>query len=392
MVPARIPPSLPFLPSLIMRFSIPLHGEACRPLFRSVALLLTVFLVSGISAAAQDRDKTPKAKKVVIKAVEGLQFSPVRVAVKKGERIELHLENHDPNDQPHNFVLSKIGSLKEIQTASMAIGPDAVANGFIPESESILVHSKLLNPEEKDVLTFEAPKKSGVYPYICTFPGHALVMYGALYVDTKIREELAYDPHVPEIVRKAELEKKKALLAVDRPTMQRLFMPDAGPAAIAVAVPGDLNYCWDAGNCRLRYAWKGGFVDATRMWNSNGNSLGRLLGDVFWQSEPGEKVHGIRFGDEAPESVKFRGYDLVDGLPAFRYEVDGAGVRESIREEGESLAWSFEIEPAPSAPVRILVPEAETARVSATAGSREGDHWMIPADAASRFTLTLSPR
>jgi hypothetical protein len=43
--------------------------------------------------------------------------------------------------------------------------------------------------------------------------------------------------------------------------MYRMFMPGASPAAIAVALPGQDSLCWDAGQCRFRYAWSGGFVD-----------------------------------------------------------------------------------------------------------------------------------
>ena len=46
-----------------------------------------------------------------------------------------------------------------------------------------------------------------------------------------------------------------------RPLIQRIFMPEAGPAAIAVAVNDELHFCWDAGECRLRYIWKGDFID-----------------------------------------------------------------------------------------------------------------------------------
>ena len=48
---------------------------------------------------------------------------------------------------------------------------------------------------------------------------------------------------------------------VRRPQVQRIFLPDASPAAIAVALPGDLSFCFDASECRLRYVWKGGFID-----------------------------------------------------------------------------------------------------------------------------------
>ena len=38
-------------------------------------------------------------------------------------------------------------------------------------------------------------------------------------------------------------------------------MPDASPASIAVALDDTNSLCWDAGTCRLRYAWTGGFID-----------------------------------------------------------------------------------------------------------------------------------
>ena len=42
-----------------------------------------------------------------------------------------------------------------------------------------------LNPGETQELKFKAPAEEGVYPYVCTFTGHGVVMYGAMYVTTK---------------------------------------------------------------------------------------------------------------------------------------------------------------------------------------------------------------
>ncbi|MCD8535592.1 MAG: hypothetical protein LR011_12735 [Verrucomicrobia bacterium] len=69
-----------------------------------------------------------------------------------------------------------------------------------------------------------------------------------------------------------------SLVSSQRPKIQRIFMPDAGPAAIAVALPGDLSYCWDAGACQLRYVWKGQFIDPWPVWKGNGNALASLQG------------------------------------------------------------------------------------------------------------------
>ncbi len=354
--------------------------------------LSTLFVVVfSATLVAQDSKSAPKVRKTTLKAVEGLRFEPARISAKRGEILELSFRNEDPNDQPHNFVLIKPGTLEDIQTASMVVGPDSMAKGFVPESEAVLSQSKLLNADERETLRIQLPDEKGIYPYVCTFPGHALVMYGALYVDVRPDGDIADDPNVPELVRNLEKEKVRALLEVERPSHLRLFMPNAGPAAIAVALPGDLNYCWDAGNCRLRYAWSGDFVDATRMWNSNGNSLGKLLGDEFWNSGGDEATFGLQIGDSPTQAVHFSGYSLKDGFPQFEYRVDETVVYESLTNRPEGLAWQFQIE-APSGRVRVLAPDSELGVITSDVGQREGDHWVVPQADAANFTLFLAKK
>jgi azurin len=65
----------------------------------------------------------------------------------------------------------------------MAKDPSGLSKGFIPESKKILHHTKLIGPDKGEVLRFNAPKKRGVYPYLCTFPGHWIVMKGEMVVE-----------------------------------------------------------------------------------------------------------------------------------------------------------------------------------------------------------------
>jgi azurin len=46
----------------------------------------------------------------------------------------------------------------------------------------IIAATKLLQPRGKEVLNFTAPKKAGDYPYVCTFPGHWVIMNGKMVV------------------------------------------------------------------------------------------------------------------------------------------------------------------------------------------------------------------
>ena len=41
---------------------------------------------------------------------------------------------------------------------------------------------ELVDHGEEEVIEFTAPTEPGIYPYICTFPGHALLMRGMMHV------------------------------------------------------------------------------------------------------------------------------------------------------------------------------------------------------------------
>jgi cytochrome c551/c552 len=123
-----------------------------------------------------------------------------------------------------------------------------------------------------------------------------------------------------------------------RPIVVRWDMPEATPAAIAVGLPGGLSYCFDAGESRLRYAWRGGFLDLTETLRkkTDENRLtptAKLVGEVFYRSD------GFPFRVGHPEQMptrQFRGYRLVNGYPEFRYELDGMEVNERIDAGGDA--------------------------------------------------------
>lgn len=160
-----------------------------------------------------------------------------------------------------------------------------------------------------------------------------------------------------------------------RPEVQRMFLPNVGPAAIAVALPGDLNFCFDAGDCRLRTVWRGDFLDCWAYYKSNGKATAALLGKVLRQLPADESLQ---------KRVKFRGYTVdAAGLPTFEYERDGAQFRERITAEGKGLVRRFEV----SATQPIVLPlEPDTTSSAGTVG--KDTLTLTPAEAKS-FTLTL---
>jgi hypothetical protein len=169
-----------------------------------------------------------------------------------------------------------------------------------------------------------------------------------------------------------------------------MFMPGAGPAAIAVALPDEQNVCWDAGQCRLRYAWKGAFIDASAHWRGKGGDLAALPGAPWWSAPKDD--FPFRFGapDRVASPAQFLGYQLDGGVPEFRYRVGGQEVFERITaaESGAGINLRFRF---PNA--RELVFWRGDENPNREARSSAGE-WMngtlrLTPQQASEFTVTL---
>src|SRR5262249_55834174 len=74
-----------------------------------------------------------------------------------------------------------------------ATQPGALERQYVPKSPKVLVASRLLAPRESQKISFTAPAKPGVYPYVCTYPGHWRRMYGAMYCVEDL-DEFQADP------------------------------------------------------------------------------------------------------------------------------------------------------------------------------------------------------
>ncbi len=348
---------------------------------RAVALMLIIF------AGAVTADAATVRQTIGVKT--GMQFVPPRFTAAPGDKIVIQFEN--PDEMAHNLQFVKPGKRMPVVTAALLLGPDGLNQGFIPKSPDILAASKLLNPGGKDQFEFTAPTKPGVYPYVCTFPGHGLVMYGALYVGTKM-PALADDPNIPPQAKMVDsvTGAKKSFHAwgEKRPLMYRIFMPDAGPAAIAVALANNQAYCWDAGQCRLRYAWSGEFLDPWPVWRANGNGLAKVLGKIYWR---GGESFPLRIGRAASPAVQFKGYRMLNGYPEFRYTVNRVEVSELImsRPMGDGLVRKFTIGSTDSR-VQFIADTGGGIDLSADKGEFKNGRLAIDARFGAELTITMA--
>jgi hypothetical protein len=128
-------------------------------------------------------DRQPGLLTVHIATVpERMLYDVKKFAVRPGQPVKLVFSN--PDAMQHNLVIVKPGALEEVGVAGneMAKDPDGIKRDFVPPSEKVLHATKLINPQATAILRFKAPLEPGSYPYVCTFPGHWVIMNGVMEV------------------------------------------------------------------------------------------------------------------------------------------------------------------------------------------------------------------
>lgn len=140
------------------------------------------------------------------------------------------------------------------------------------------------------------------------------------------------------------------------------YEPISGiPAAIAVSHGPVLSYVFDTTECRMLYAWQGGFLDMFPYWGDKerGNRqkfdyVPRLVGTVFSMATGSHPliIGGQPLAADAP--ISFVGYDLDAGsTPTFRFMAGGHEITQRI-------------EPIPDTPRSCRI------RMAATDGTKLG--------------------
>lgn len=117
---------------------------------------------------------------IAIGTKPGLKFDIDKFSVKPGAKIKLVFKNND--DMQHNFVLVQPSMADEVGKLALQMGLEGPAMQYVPKSNAVLAHTKLLQPSSSETIYFTAPEKKGTYPFICTYPGHYTIMRGEMTV------------------------------------------------------------------------------------------------------------------------------------------------------------------------------------------------------------------
>ncbi len=300
-----------------------------------------------------------------------LRYDVSRFDVHVGDRVTIRFQNNGL--MPHNLLVTRPGKVDAVMLAAMALGGDGPARDYKPQTDDLLAATPILQPGDAHLLSFTAPGTAGILGYLCTFPGHGTIMRGEIRVlpgGTELGAPLRFGGERAPTPDEDRLARSGAsafpLGTEDEPLVMRTFLPDPGlsdevlahhrqgldakpydvnsgldrpgvvkaipglPAAIAVNFGGRLSYAWDTVECRLLYAWVGGFLDMTDYWGA-GAGGGRKSFD-YVPALQGSLVY-LATGPHpmgAEIEPRYLGYLMEGGTPVFRFKVGPFEIRERI--------------------------------------------------------------
>lgn len=111
-----------------------------------------------------------------------LEYDKTALDASAGSKITVNLKNNSApaSNLLHNWALLKAGAaIDAVANDGIAAGD---ANNYIKAGDDrVLAHVKLVKGGETGSVTFDAPA-AGVYDYLCTFPGHNVLMRGKLTI------------------------------------------------------------------------------------------------------------------------------------------------------------------------------------------------------------------
>jgi azurin len=108
-----------------------------------------------------------------------MTFDKTKLTVPAGAQVHLTLKNNATmKTLPHNWVLVQPGTQAKVAAEGLEKAADA---GYVVEGPNVLAATPLAAPGTTTEVTFTAPP-AGTYPYICTVPGHYMMMKGTLTV------------------------------------------------------------------------------------------------------------------------------------------------------------------------------------------------------------------
>jgi azurin len=132
-------------------------------------------------SATASAKAAPPVELQIASVANTMTFDKNKMSVPAGAEVHLVLKNNATMATlPHNWVLVKKGTEAAVAAAGLKMGEQA---GYVDvRDHDVLANTPQAKPGQTVELTFNAPDQAGDYPYICTTPGHYMMMKGVLTV------------------------------------------------------------------------------------------------------------------------------------------------------------------------------------------------------------------
>ena len=122
------------------------------------------------------------ARRIEVGVLPGLKFNTARIEAQTSEKVIFVFPNDDSSGMMHNLAIITPGSRQTVLDAAVAMGAAGLKKNFIPEIPELLASTPQVAQGMKYTLYFAVPEEPGNYHFICTYPGHGLIMQGIFAV------------------------------------------------------------------------------------------------------------------------------------------------------------------------------------------------------------------
>lgn len=109
-----------------------------------------------------------------------MAYKQDKITLKADTKTRIIMKNNATSAaMKHNVVIVKAGTEDEVGQKGVSIGPD---KDYVPADDpNVLAATNMSEPGETTTTTVELP--AGEYAFICTFPGHYVLMRGKVIVE-----------------------------------------------------------------------------------------------------------------------------------------------------------------------------------------------------------------
>ncbi|NBC85076.1 MAG: hypothetical protein GVY25_02670 [Bacteroidetes bacterium] len=138
---------------------------------------------SSASGDTASSAATEAVSEVTIKpAGNQMKYEQEDFTVEAGSEVMLTFDNVSTSAAMKHNVVILTGTGEDMVQRVGTAALQAAENEYIPEDDAVLAATDLADPGETVTMTFTAPSEPGTYTYICTFPGHYMMMQGTMTV------------------------------------------------------------------------------------------------------------------------------------------------------------------------------------------------------------------